>query len=296
MTQLSPREHLRLAAAAVQLGVWRFRTLDSASRALRGISVPILRRPFGGATLVVDTRRSNVQRLLYFEGERFVAERHLLRRLLRSGMRAVDVGANIGYYLLLMRQAVGSGGRVDCFEPEPDNVVELERNVVANRFENVQIFPIALGDATGEANLSTGINGSLLGDTDSPLRVVVQRLDDAIPGPVDFLKVDVEGYEAHVLRGARHHLESTRPVLLVEVHPWLLPTGESVDELLAGLEELYGTIELHELNPQRSTLAKIAARYLGRGVQRIRDRQGLVAECRKGRRDQPFWLVAGARA
>jgi FkbM family methyltransferase len=208
-------------------------------------------------------------------------------------MHAVDVGANVGYYMLLIRQAVGPRGRVDSIEPQPDNVVELRRNIDANRFDNVRLFPVALGEADGEAMLSTEINATLLGEPSGPRTpVAVRRLDDVVEERIDLLKVDVEGYEAQVLRGARRHLAS-RPALFLEVHPWLLPQGESVDALLGELRGHYGELKLYEHSPQRTLIEKLGARYSRHGgVRQISDPDRLRSECREGKRDRTFWVLA----
>src|SRR5215831_18680612 len=137
---------LRARLARLRAFAWRFHTLPASARAFAGAARPlVLSRRLFGCELQVDVSRSNVQRLLYLEGERFIAERRLVRRLLAPGMRVADVGANIGYYLLLIESAVGPGGRVTCCEPDPDNLCELRRNVAANEFRNVEVVAAAAG-------------------------------------------------------------------------------------------------------------------------------------------------------
>jgi FkbM family methyltransferase len=282
---------------AAQLGrvrafFWRFHTLALAGRLFAGMPGPrVLRRRLFGHELRVDVARANPQRLLYLEGERFVAERSLVRSLLKPGFRVADVGANIGYILLLFESAVGPGGSVACFEPEPENVAELRRNAEANAFANVLIFPVAVGAAPGTVSLRSGLNGAVAEDGSGDLTVPMVRLDDALAGPVDFLKIDVEGYEGHVLAGARRLLAEHRPTLFVEIHPGFLAPPTTVDGLFATLAEHYGAIRLYEIAPQAGLRAKLVARYLGRGVREIRDREALLADCRAGRREEPFWAV-----
>src|SRR5262249_15982394 len=146
------------------------------------------------------------------------AERFLLRRLLRPGLKVVDVGANIGYYALLTARFIGPEGSISCFEPEPDNVGELERNVERNRLGNVRVLPIAAGEADGEVSLHPGINGKVAVDGSGSLTVPMRRLDSVLSGPVNLIKIDVEGYEGHVLAGAERLLAAHRPLLFVEVH------------------------------------------------------------------------------
>jgi FkbM family methyltransferase len=283
---------MKAAAARARVHAWRFRTLEVADRAFAGSPQPLVSRGFAGALLTVDTRRSNVQRLLALEGERFVAERHLVRSVVGAGMHAIDVGANIGYYMLLLRQAVGASGAVTCFEPEPDNLVELVRNVERNAFTNVRVFPCALGSRNDEITIARGINASVLGRDTAGTPVSMRRLDDLVAGRVDFIKIDVEGYEGQVLRGAENLIREQRPRLFVEVHPWLLASGDDTRSLLSRIEELGGKLRYFTLRSQTSLREKVRSRYLGQAVVAISDPAVLVDE-RHGPRQEPFWVLTG---
>ena len=282
----------RLLLGRLRAFLWRFHTLPLADRLFAGLAAPhMMERRLFGLRLQVDVARSNPQRLLWLEGERFMPERDVLRRLLRPGMRAVDVGANIGYYLLLIESRIGPSGSVACFEPEPDNLRELERNVQANRLENVRIFAAAVGAEDGRVAMRTGINAAVAGEEEGgDFSVPLLRLDSALEGPVDFVKIDVEGYEGHVLAGGRRLLREHRPILFVEIHPGFLAPPSTVDGILAELREIHPNLELLEIAPQGSFAEKARARY-GRPVRRIPDPEALLADCRAGRREEPFWAV-----
>ncbi|HET9210250.1 MAG TPA: FkbM family methyltransferase [Thermoanaerobaculia bacterium] len=282
----------RLHLGRLRAFLWRFHTLPLADRLFAGLEAPcVLERSLFGLRLRVDVARSNPQRLLYLEGERFMPERMIVRRLLRPGMRAVDVGANIGYYLLLIESLVGPRGSVACFEPEPENLRELRRNVERNRLENVRVLPAAVGAGDGRISMRTGINAAVAGEGGGDFTVPLTSLDSALEGPVDFVKIDVEGYEGHVLAGARRLLREHRPLLFVEIHPGFLAPPSTVDGILATLREIHPRIELLEIAPQGSFGEKVKARYLGRPVRRIPDPGRLLADCRTGRREEPFWAV-----
>jgi FkbM family methyltransferase len=287
------RASLRIRLARLRSHFWRFQTLSLANRLFANTEQPfLLTRRLFGQLACVDVSRGNPQRLLYLEGERFLAERNLLRRFLRPGQRVVDVGANIGYYLLLFEKLIGPGGSVLCFEPEPENLTELERNVRVNRYANVRVFPAAVGAEDGETALRAGINGTVAEDGTGDFTVPLLRLDSALDDRVDFMKIDVEGYEGHVLAGARRILDRDRPALFVEIHPGFLAPPTTVDGLFAELRKTHDAIELWEIASPGGILGKIQARYLGRGARRIRDTESLLAECRAGRRQEPFWAVA----
>lgn len=153
-------------------------------------------------------------------------------RFLQPGMTVLDIGANQGLYTLLASQRVGSRGRVFAFEPSPRERRALRLNVMVNRCRNVTIESSALGNEEGDSELylvqgpETGCNSLrppvLMEGTSSPVRVSITRLDRWIREQsierVDFMKLDVEGAELSVLKGASELLNrNPRPVILAEV-------------------------------------------------------------------------------
>jgi FkbM family methyltransferase len=156
-------------------------------------------------------------------------EAALLERVLRPGMTVLDVGANHGLFSLEAAHFVGDSGRIHAFEPAPATRGLLQANLAANDLDGlVRVFPHALGAAPGAARLRvhhelSGLNTLAPEDitwnrtrlhADEVIEVPVRRLDDHARehkvDAVDFLKVDVEGYELSVLRGARSLLEGRR--------------------------------------------------------------------------------------
>lgn len=246
----------------------RFGTLRRVELAFKGLQPGTYtsRRLFG-YTMVLDLARSTAQQLLMVEGERFVEERHLLRRLLRPGMTVVDVGANIGYYLLLLQRQIGANGRVVCIEPSDENLPELRRTIAANDFKNVDLHAVALGDHDGETGLQAGINSGIVDGQQGPYTVPLRRLDALVNERVDFLKIDVEGYEGQVLGGAEALLAASKPTLFLELHPHIVGRfGHSVRDILDSLARHYKDIVLYEKTPAaaQTVFDKIATRYLGR--------------------------------
>jgi FkbM family methyltransferase len=149
-------------------------------------------------------------------------EARLLERLLGPGMTVVDVGANHGLFSLEAAHFVGPSGRIHAFEPARRTRATLAANLRANGLDDrVEVYPMALGAAPGMARLrihheQSGLN-SLADDdirwnrrrlaADAVEDVAVTTLDDHAAarglGSIDFLKIDVEGFERDVLRGAR---------------------------------------------------------------------------------------------
>jgi FkbM family methyltransferase len=150
------------------------------------------------------------------------AKQRKIIEFVRPGMICWDVGANVGFYTLLFAELVGEGGQVFAFEPAPRNVELLRRHVEMNRYQNVRIFPCALGDFEGEAAFDPGLDTSM-GHMAArgPLKVSCSRADTLLAaGTVaapDVIKIDVEGAEADVLRGARRAIEP-HPVIFLATH------------------------------------------------------------------------------
>lgn len=283
-------------AARAFASVWRLNALRIARRVFANAEAgSILTRHFCGRLMPVDIGRSEVHQLLYLEGERFVAERFLMQELLVPGMAVVDVGANIGYYLLLFERAVGPTGRVLCIEPEPDNLADLRRVVEANRLENVRVLPMALGSRSGTAQLARGLNGVIV-TGGSNLSVPVARLDDVwhqegFLDRVDFVKIDVEGHEGEVLAGAQHLLMERRPRIFLEMHPTMMQAGHTVASIVAMLEERYvGNVRFYEL-PQSGPGERIRAQYFGANIVRPITRAEILRSCEAREREETFWLV-----
>jgi len=146
----------------------------------------------------------------------------------RPGTVAIDVGANVGMFTVPLALAVGPSGRVLTIEPSPENVARLESNLDLNSLENVVVEPIAVGDKDGELVLQLANDPGFHStaevaesrSADEHLRVRADTLDQvwlrAHAPAVSFMKIDTEGSEDAVLRGAEQILRTCQPVLLVE--------------------------------------------------------------------------------
>jgi FkbM family methyltransferase len=154
----------------------------------------------------------------------------LVPRLVRAGDTALDVGAHKGLYTFWLARAAGPSGHVVAYEPLPELAGALRRATRSRRLAHVAVRECALGEAAGEARLAVPVrdgapvpgHASLEGHAraaGSRELDVARRVLDAepLPRPVAFAKIDVEGHELEVLRGARELLRRDRPHLLVEI-------------------------------------------------------------------------------
>jgi FkbM family methyltransferase len=142
----------------------------------------------------------------------------------QKGNTAIDVGANIGSYTLRLAKRFG---QVVAFEPNPFNLRILRLNVNENKLKNIRIEGVALSDQIGDRSLfiqshaggTSSLDSAHYGlDYDRVSRVRVMRLDDFEILGVDLIKIDVEGAELQVLKGAESTIERSNPSLGVEVH------------------------------------------------------------------------------
>ena len=138
----------------------------------------------------------------------------------QRGDVVVDVGAHIGAYAL---RAAASGARVLAIEPNPLTAGALRRNLELNKFGSVKVEELAVGAEHGTSILSTSLIASTSSSLvnvfgNSPYRVSVVPLDRIVDpwarGQINWLKVDVEGYEVEVLKGARSALMKCSRVII----------------------------------------------------------------------------------
>jgi FkbM family methyltransferase len=149
-----------------------------------------------------------------------------LARHVRPGWRVVDVGANHGYFTLLLAALVGPEGRVFALEPNPRLFDLLGRTIRVNGFDDrVALLPYAASATSGHAELHVprgfSGDGSLVvrrGADLTACRVEQRRLDDVIDAPVDFLKIDAEGADYDVLDGAVGLLPADQRVAVLLEH------------------------------------------------------------------------------
>ena len=174
-----------------------------------------------------------------------------VRQVLRTGQCFVDIGANIGWFSLLGASLVGPTGLVVAIEPNPRNVALLEHSAKENGFHNIEVVAVAVAETAGTVALETdGSNGRIIAIQGPPAQpveasyvVAAYPLDTVLAGAgvgrVDAIKMDVEGAEPLVLRGAAATIARDRPVLSTEFYPQALESSVSAPEAyLAELRRL----------------------------------------------------------
>lgn len=160
----------------------------------------------------------------------------LFRALIAPGMTVLDIGANIGMTALLFSQLARE---VYAFEPAPSTYRLLQTNLAAARLSNVETFNIGLGDTAQNLTLTFATQNRSGGFVSAHIKpeagyttenIVIDTLDGlyGAGGPVqnlrkpDFIKLDVEGFEPHVIRGGRRVLARHKPVVVLELNHFCL--------------------------------------------------------------------------
>jgi FkbM family methyltransferase len=177
--------------------------------------------------------------------------------------KVLDVGANIGWTVLNLAR-IAKHGKVLGFEPDPYNFDRCRENITLNNFENVNVFPVGLGNKNDRVNMEVRTPSNRGGNRIAPSNsqdarpVDIVKLDDFAPvkelGGVDLIKMDVEGYELNALRGAEQLLRKYKPILFIELDDNnLKDQGDSAHALIRFLLEIgYQQIEHAENKLQLS--------------------------------------------
>lgn len=154
----------------------------------------------------------------------------LFHDLVKKEMTVIDVGANKGCFSLLSAKLMNDCGRVLSFEPEPINCEWITRSIDANNYKCITLFQMALSDSDGKADLYIGEKSgfhsliSIAGNAGQKITVIQKRLDTILSenkiSKVDLIKIDVEGAELQVLKGAVETIKQNNNLkIILDLHP-----------------------------------------------------------------------------
>ncbi len=200
-------------------------------------------------------------KILYriFKNNQDAFEINLIRRNIRPGDVVLDIGANIGFYTTIFSELTGSNGQVHAFEPDPENCDHLRD--ATKKLENVNVINKAVDSKSGKLKLFTSKKLNVdhrtykTDDFDRELEVEAISIDDFFrnnnPGKVvDFIKIDIQGFEMEAMKGMIHLLESNPQLnILSEFWPYgLKKAGSSALEYFIFLNKLGFEIKLINKN------------------------------------------------
>jgi FkbM family methyltransferase len=184
----------------------------------------------------------HIQKLIFRDRDFYEKETlQYLKQQYGSFKTVLDIGSNIGNHMLYYCSQLDARN-VTCFEPNTFNHAVLCKNVELNNLQDVvTVHNVALGETSGTGvqkdftNMNTGMNRiEMSADTDSAgATVMIKSLDDFGYSNIDFVKIDVEGFEIEVLKGAARTLKNSKAVVMLEVFN---NNQQAVDELM----ESYG--------------------------------------------------------
>ena len=197
----------------------------------------ILIRKVQGSKMYLNLKDKGISKDLALDGIREPESTKMVKKIIKEGDTVVDIGANIGYYVLMESQLVGEKGKVYAIEPVPDNVNVLKNNIKLNNYANVKVFQMAIGnmDTTKKMHISSLSNWhSFINHKRGIIKAIdvkVVPLDKFLKDKEypDFIRMDVEGYEYQILKGMKTILGKRKPLkLFIELHPHLMNKNQTI--------------------------------------------------------------------
>ena len=165
-------------------------------------------------------------------------EKEILENNIQEGDVVLDIGANIGFYTLIMAKLVGEKGRVYAFEADPTNFNILKKNIQVNGYKNVVAINKAVLDCNKTIKFyidegNTAGNSLFKGDKQKYNEVDAIKLDDYFSKreKIDFVKIDIEGSKGRAIKGMTNLLDKNKKIkIITEFYPKLLNgVGKEVD-------------------------------------------------------------------
>jgi FkbM family methyltransferase len=179
-----------------------------------------------GIRMALDTSLPP-ERGIFFAGDRHRVLTTIMRQYVQQGAYCMDIGANIGFYTLKLAHLTGQQGRVAAFEPNPALLRRIQENIALNHFTNIDLVNAAISDARATVPFYITANSELssLAHQSHALEEIMVHsttIDDYIAeagwNRLDFIKLDIEGYDCHALLGASQALRRFRPYIVLEYH------------------------------------------------------------------------------
>ena len=176
-----------------------------------------------------------------------------VKKLVKKEMNVINIGANIGYFTLLMARQVGPTGKVLAFEPFPNTAKFLQKNVDINGYKNVEVYIKAVSNKKGKAAFWVGGSSthSFLSELKTQsypqltkVEVETITIDDLLKekdSKIDFMMMDAEGSEQYILEGMKQTLETNPDIgIITEYNPYTLKLAETDEMSFLNLIERLG--------------------------------------------------------
>jgi FkbM family methyltransferase len=193
----------------------------------------------------------------------FSEEIENVKKYIKRDDTVIDVGGNMGFFVLILNEMVRNTGKIYSFEPSRILRDRLASTVQINNIKNVEIVNLALGEKDGTTSLyynpkQSGLSSIVSHEENGFLKeeITITTLDKfskAISNRISFIKIDTEGYEPQVLRGAKELIKKDKPVIYIELGGDHLETSI---EAMKVLKELGYNCEAEEIDLSK-TLAGV---------------------------------------
>jgi FkbM family methyltransferase len=167
-------------------------------------------------------------------------EFNLIQDFIKNDDQVFDIGTNIGYYTIWISKFITSG-KIHCFEPDKANFQKLKKNVELNQLQHItKLNNIAVNDVNGTLSFTSGLDGQNhinLKKSNNNINVVAMRLDSYVKendlAKISYLKIDVEGFEFNVLKGAENLLKEKKiEIIQLEINNTLQNSNHNVHDIL----------------------------------------------------------------
>lgn len=204
----------------------------------------------------------NIENVIYERGVYEQATTEFIQEYLNKGATFVDAGANIGYLSLVAASVVGEKGNVYAFEPVKSTFDLLQRNAELNQFTQIKCKQFGLGSQSEEVVIyseNQNRGGASIVNRRSEQKETIQICPlDAILSEekVDLLKIDVEGYEFEVLKGAEEIIRKDHPAIILEYSQQRNNAGAN-NEMIDWLSNVYEGYEFFRFEKGKERSSKL---------------------------------------
>lgn len=192
----------------------------------------------------LDIKESNIYKQLALDGTREVAATKVMPSFISPGDIILEAGANIGYYTIMMAQLIEKKGKIFALEPDPDNYIQLVRNLELNKIDQslVQTKQLGVADSVGEMQFYVTRNSNLHSMVKPKDPTTIKHVETIKTTTIDafasahtrpnVIRMDVEGFEVHIINGMANLLKSPEPLkMFIELHPQIIGADQTVDML-----------------------------------------------------------------
>jgi FkbM family methyltransferase len=215
-------------------------------------------REIHGSKMYLDFQDKGISKDLLKNENREYLSIKTVRSEINPGDIILDIGANIGYYTLLMAKLTREKGKVYAVEPVIQNIELLKKNIKLNKYKNIEVFQLALGNKnkiapiyiSNKRNWHSVIKSELIkNNIIGKALVKMITCDEFLQNKIspDFIRMDVEGYETEIIEGMKKFLDSKKPTkILMEIHD---SRGGKREEALESLKNFGFQVKIAICNP-----------------------------------------------